>query len=141
MWAIFAWISAHPARQEGNCIVWKQPCKANYRFQFYLLWQRFTIDTETVHNGITKCIYYKHCVGIIVTIYRYKTFHPFMGLFPQNSYQVIDQCCRVYNHFWVGCVLLKLHVGNVFFLYDTCTEYNTTSCRNSIRLFNVSKIQ
>lgn len=62
-----------------------------------------------------------------------------MGLFPQNSYQVIDQCCRVYNHFWVGCVLLKLHVGNVFFLYDTCTEYNTTSCRNSIRLLTFQK--
>lgn len=62
-----------------------------------------------------------------------------MGLFPQNSYQVIDQCCRVYNHFWFGCVLLKLHVGNVFFLYDTCTEYNTTSCRNSIRLLTFQK--
>lgn len=63
-----------------------------------------------------------------------------MEMFPQNSWKVIDQWLQLFQPVLIWVCLTKTTCRISIFPTGYMYRYYITSCRNSIRLFNVSEI-
>lgn len=63
-----------------------------------------------------------------------------MEMFPQNSWKVIDQWLQLFQPLLIWVCLMKTTCRISIFPTGYMYRYYNTSCRNSIRLFNVSEI-
>lgn len=63
-----------------------------------------------------------------------------MEMFPQNSWKVIDQWLQLFQPVLIWVCPMKTTFSISIFPTGYMFRYYITSCRNSIRLFNVSEI-